>query len=471
MSTTRKIAHNTLSQVIGKAISTILGLVAIAMMTRYLGTEQFGWYITTISFLQFIGILIDFGLIPVTAQMMSEKAHDKKQLLQNLLGFRFVTAFIFLGLAPLVAFFFPYPIEVKLAISFTTISFLAVAMNQVLIGYYQTKLKMHVVALGEVIGRVALVVGLWLVMTQGAGFLPIMAIVTIGSVLYTLFLWIYAYQSESAGFGFDTHIWKAIMTKSWPIAISIMFNVVYLKGDVIILSLYGTQDMVGLYGAAYRVVDVLAQMAMMIMGVMLPLMAYQWSRNIKEKFKIYYQQSFDVMMLLAVPAMVGVILLAEPIMVLVAGVEFAGSAIALQILSVAVFGVYLGAVFGHASVAINKQKQVMWIFISDAVITLIGYLIFIPMYGMLGAAWMTVFSELYAGILLWIMIRKYSNTPLQFKAVNKIIFATLIMALVLWLLHFLPVLVLVLLGACTYGATLYLIGGISRDTIKEILKV
>src|SRR3990167_5484988 len=113
MSLTKKIAHNTIAQIIGKIISTLLGLIAIGMMTRYLGTEQFGWYVTAISFLQFIGILIDFGLIPVTAQMLSEPGVDKTQLLKNLLGFRLVSAILFLGLAPFVAFLFPYPAEVK----------------------------------------------------------------------------------------------------------------------------------------------------------------------------------------------------------------------------------------------------------------------------------------------------------------------------------------------------------------------
>ncbi|PIR77405.1 MAG: hypothetical protein COU30_02645, partial [Candidatus Magasanikbacteria bacterium CG10_big_fil_rev_8_21_14_0_10_38_6] len=156
MSTTRKIAHNTLIQISGKVVSTLLGLVAIGMMTRYLGQAQFGWYVTVISFLGFAGILIDFGLIPVTAQMMSEPKFDKTVLFKNLLGFRFVTAFVFFGIIPFLAWLFPYPREVNIAIGFVSLSFLAISMNQVLIGFYQTKLKMHVQVIGEVFGRLVL---------------------------------------------------------------------------------------------------------------------------------------------------------------------------------------------------------------------------------------------------------------------------------------------------------------------------
>ena len=256
MSLTRKIAHNTIAEMIGKLISVSLGLVALGLMTRYLSTEQFGWYTTTISFLQFIGILIDFGLIPVTAQMMSEPRFEKEALLKNLLGFRFVTAVLFLGIAPLIALFFPYPPEVKIAIGFTTISFLGVAMNQVLIGFYQTKLKMHIQAIGEVAGRIVLIGGLWFVIATQRGFLPIMGVVTLSSVAYTGVLWLRARKEQSVGFRFDWPVWKAIVIKMWPIAISIMFNVLYLKGDVLILSWFRSQAGVGIYGAAYRVIDI-----------------------------------------------------------------------------------------------------------------------------------------------------------------------------------------------------------------------
>jgi O-antigen/teichoic acid export membrane protein len=471
MTTTKKIAHNTIVQMIGKIIATLLGLLGVGLMTRYLGKEQFGWYITTISFLQFLGILIDFGMIPVTAQMLSEPRFDKKKLFQNLLTFRFVTAVLFLALAPLIALFFPYPREVKIAISFTTIAFLGISMNQVLIGLYQKKLHMHIQAIGEVLSRVVLVGGLYFLMQRGSSFLPIIGIISLASVVYTAYLWIHARKLTDVTFAFDKTIWKAIITKMWPIAISIIFNVVYLKGDIILLSLYGSQTEVGLYGAAYRVIDILAQTAMLFMGIMLPLLAYAWSRDNAKEFRVRYQQAFDTLTMLAVPMVIGTFILAEPIMLLVAGKEFAASADALRILSLAVGGVYLGAIFGHVAVSINKQKQTMWIYISNAVLTLIGYLIFIPLYGMRGAAWMTVFSELYAGFLLWQIVSRYTKAPLQLQRLRKILLSGAAMAGVITLVPHWHVFLLVVIGATTYVLTLFALGGISIKTIREVISI
>ena len=237
------------------------------------------------------------------------------------------------------------------------------------------------------------------------------------------------------------------------------------------MSIYKTQSEVGVYGAAYRVIDILAQTAMMLMGVLLPLLAFHWSRQQKQEFKKHYQLAFDSMMLLSVPMMFGTIVLADKIMAVVAGNDFAISGKPLQILAIAVWGVFLGAVFGHTAVAINRQKNTIWVYLSNAIITLIGYLIFIPKFGMYGAAWMTVFSELYAGFMLWIVIKKYSKEKLQLKTFGKITISSITMASVLFYLPKLNIFFAVLLGIAIYTLMIILLKTISKETIKEIISI
>ncbi|MBI4812347.1 oligosaccharide flippase family protein [Candidatus Falkowbacteria bacterium] len=62
MTLSARIAYNTIIQIAGKIISTALGLIAVAIMTRHLGTLGFGQYTTIITFLSFFGIIADLGL-------------------------------------------------------------------------------------------------------------------------------------------------------------------------------------------------------------------------------------------------------------------------------------------------------------------------------------------------------------------------------------------------------------------------
>ena len=98
MSLSAKIAHNTLIQVVGKVISTLLGLFSLALITRYLGPNGFGEYTTITTFLTFFAVLADFGLTLVTTQMISHKSEDEKKLLNNLFGF-FIRLYLFFDVA------------------------------------------------------------------------------------------------------------------------------------------------------------------------------------------------------------------------------------------------------------------------------------------------------------------------------------------------------------------------------------
>jgi O-antigen/teichoic acid export membrane protein len=471
MSTERKLAINSIVQIGGKIASTLLGLVSIALMTRYLSTEQFGWYTTAISFLQFAGILTDFGLIPVTAQMLSDPKFERSRLLSTLFTFRFVTAIICFIITPCIALFFPYPKEVIIAIFLSAISFVAVALNQICIGYYQTTLRTHIHALGEFTGRLTLVIGLALLIHFGASFLPIMGILVLANLVFTAFMLVDTLRHEKIRFMYDEPLIKEITTRMWPIALSITCNVVYLRGDALLLPFFRSQSEVGLYGAAYRVLDIVSQTGMLLMGLLLPLLASTWATKNSEKFRLWYQRSFDLMLMAGLPICLATIFLASQIIQTVAGEKYAASALPLAILGVAMFGVYVGAVFGHTAVAIGRQKETIWIYLSNAVITLAGYLIFIPLYGMVGAAALSTFSEVYAGILLFIVVSRYTGVRLEYRVFFKILLAGLCMAGLLYVLRdYMYWILALMVSSGIYLAVLFLTKALTKQTIQTILK-
>ena len=102
-----KVAKNTLIQIIGKVISTLLGLLAIAMITRYLSPAGFGEYTTITTFLAFLAVIAVLGLTLVTAQMLCDPSYEESKSLNNLFGLRLVSAIVFISLAPLIVLFFP----------------------------------------------------------------------------------------------------------------------------------------------------------------------------------------------------------------------------------------------------------------------------------------------------------------------------------------------------------------------------
>ena len=466
MTLKKQIAHNTLIQLVGKILSTLLGLLTVFVMTRSLGVEKFGWYVTAVGFLQFIGIFSDFGFVITTANMLAEPRFDQTKLLNTLFTWRFFTTTLFQGAAPLLFLLFPYPTEVKIAVAIISISFFAIGISNVFTGYYQQQLKTYINTTSELIGRFVLLGGVLLLSRFDARFLPMMIVITLASIINAGYLF---YKMPKVQFCFDKEISTAVFKKIWPTALCIIFNSFYLQGDRVILPLYVSATEVAYYGASYRVLDIIIQMSALIMGIMSPLLAFSYSRVQTEDFKKRLQMTFDLVSLFLIPLMLGAIALATPIMRFVGGVEFTGAAKILSYLSIAILGICFGMVFGYTALSINKQKQAIWIYLADAILSVIGYFIFIPRFGIYGAAGVTIFSELFAGFCLMFLVAYYTKFIPHLKSLGKIIIAALVMYFAVTHLHTPHVLISILIGGLLYCSLILIFRVVSKETIKEIL--
>ena len=470
MTYTRKIAHNTIIQIIGKAISTVIGVVVIGMLTRYLGQAGFGQYTTIMAFLQFFGVLVDMGLYIILVKKISEPNVDQDSLVSNIFTLRLISAVIFLGLAPIIVLFFPYPAIVKLGILITTLSFLGITLNQALAGVFQKNLRMDKVAIAEVVGRIILIVSTYLVIKADLGLLWVMGSVVAGSLINFFITFLFSKQFVKIRLSFDFQVWKNIIKETWPIALSIAFNLVYFKADTIILSLFHRAEDVGIYGASYKVLEVLTTFPAMFAGLILPLLAGAWAIQNIEKFKRVLQKAFDFLVMVAVPLVVGILFLAQPIMNLIAP-EFTDSPRVLQLLIIATATIFIGNLFGNTVVAINKQKTMMWLYLGVAVISLAGYLIFIPKYSYFGAAGMTIASEILITISAGLIVCLTVKSWLSFKMFAKVLIASAIMGGILYFLAGYNLFILLVVAVIVYFVVLYLLKGITKETIWEVLRI
>ena len=192
MKITTKVAHNYIFQVISKGISTILGLIAMALMARYLGAHDFGHYITIITFLSFFGILADLGLTLITVQMISEENVNVEKILSNLLAIRFVSALLFIGIAPLSVFILPYEALTQKGVLITAGSFFFIALSQILVGLFQKNLNMDKVAISEVVSRILLVSGIGITIYYDFGLYSILIFTVLSSLINFILLYIFS---------------------------------------------------------------------------------------------------------------------------------------------------------------------------------------------------------------------------------------------------------------------------------------
>jgi len=470
MSLTRAIAGNTIVQVSGKLIGTLLGILTVAVMTRHLGQAGYGQFTTAISFLQFFGILVDFGLTLTMIRMIADVNADETRVASNIFTLRLVSGVIFFGAAAGIGLLFPYPTVIKAAIALGSLSFLCISLSSVLVGVFQKKLAVQKAAVAEVAGRLLLFTGVVAASLLGWGLLSIIAILVAGNLTQLGLNLIFIRKLLRLRLAFEPALWREIIRQSWPLGLSIAFNLVYLKGDVIILSLVRTQSEVGLYGAAYKILDVVTIVPTVFMGLVLPVLAAAWSAGDRAAFIRRLGRAFDFLSLLALPLAVGTFAVADDLMGFVAGRDFAAGGGSLSVLMLAGSMVFWSALFGHAVIALGLQRRMIWGYAADAAISVGLYLLLIPRFGAMGAAWVTFFSEAFIAAATAVVVLRRVKAGLSLKTFGKAAAACLVMFLALQLTGHLHVLTRVLIGMAVYAGSLTAMGGVTKELLALLRK-
>lgn len=471
MSTVQKIAHNTIIQIIGKIITIALALVAFGITTRYLGQEGFGYYSTVYAFLTIFGILVDLGMQMTTTQLISDPKENESEILSNALTVRLITSLIFLGLAPLIILFFPYPEIVKVGVMFAALGFVFSSLSTTLTSLFQKHLIIYKIAIAEIVSKISFLVVLGIIVFFNLGLLGILGAIVLDSFLVFAIMFYFASKQTLLKPRFQPLVWQKIFKKTWPIALTIALNLVYFKGDILIMSLVRPSAEVGLYGAPYKILEVLINLIYGFAGLILPFLATAAATQSYARLKIIIQSYFDFLIILSCPMIIGGFFIGEPLMTFVAGPDFAVSGDIMKILLLATATIFVSALFGYVVVALDQQKKMIKFYAINAIISLIGYLIFIPIYSYWGAAWMTVFTEFF--ILLTAAYVMYQNLKFipNLKIIAKATGASLVMAIPLYFLSSLNFLFLITIAILVYFPALFFLEGFDKQTLLEIVKI
>lgn len=469
MSLSHQIAHNTIIQSVAKIITTLLGIVAFGMMTRYLDTAGYGAYTTITSFLQFFGIIADCGLSLMAIQMMSEVGKDQTKSFQTAFTLRLAIVSICALLAPVIALAFPYPPLIKVGIALMTLSFVLSSMIQMTRTVFQVHLRMDIPLIADVASYIVLVAGIAIAIGLHAGITGVIVAITMNNLVQLLILIIPAKQFIPVRLSIDWTLAKEFGKRSWPIALSIIFNLLYLRTDAIILSIVRPQEDVGLYGAAYRVIDVFASFPSMFMGIMLASFSKSWSGMDHQSFKRYFQKSFDFIVLAVMPLVVATQFLAHDAIVIVSGQSFAQAGTILQILILGCGALFFGTLFGYLINVIGAQRRMLFGYFATALICITGYLYFIPQYSYWGAAWITVISESLVAIIAAVIFWRTTKILPRCTSILQAAIASGVMALVLFALRGQSILFTAPTAVIVYTAAVIALGGTPRELALSLL--
>jgi O-antigen/teichoic acid export membrane protein len=468
MAVARKIAYNVAVSSISKFFATVLALVSIGFITRYLGKEGFGNYATVLAFLSFFAAVTDLGLYHISTREISRVGADEQKIMGNIFSLRIISSLLIFIISPLIVMFFPYPREVKEGIVIVAASFLFSSAYQVLNGVFQKNLAMDRVAIGELIGKIIQTIFIVIAVKMDLGFDWIIASLLFYMIL--TFAIVFAWSKKYIHFKlqFDFSYWKSFLKESMPMGITAIITFAYFKMDTIILSYIKSSADVGIYNAAYKVLENITFFPAMIAGLVLPIMSGTIFAD-RKRFEDVANKTFKFFIVIIVPIVIATLFLSEGIINLIGGAGFAQSAQVLRILIFALAFIFFGHYFNTILIVGNLQKKLMFVLSLVAILNIGLNLYFIPYFSYIASAYISVLTEVAVVILTFSLMKKNIKYSPKLEKKSGIFFSAIIMILFLFLLKGFNFFFLALGSVFVYFFSLWFFKTIQTSEIQSLI--
>lgn len=376
-----------------QSFTRVIGFFYTIFLARNLGVEDFGLYSVALAYFSIISSITDFGL---TRFLIREIARDSAQItsLTTSVSFlRLTFATVLFAIFALILYFLDPD---KSRVSITLLAVMATipqGVSLTLDGIFVAIRKLQYSSISLIALSLSTAILGVLMIAWGFGPTGVVTALILGQifdlVLKTAFL-------KKLQFKYSLYVtWqrlKEIILGSLPYGFLSILGLIYFKVDILLLSyLKGNFD-TGIYGAAYRFFEAVVFIPSALSTALFPVLVKLHIKNLDQVRKLYFK-SLKILFVLGIAVLL-IYILVLPVIIRLLLPSYLPATQAITILSLAI--PFMFSHFPAVQVLLSSEKYLkITVLLAFFMLTLnISLnLIFIPKYGFVAAAWITVLSE------------------------------------------------------------------------------
>lgn len=374
-------------------MSTLLLAVLLVVAGRLLGDQEYGKFSFALALAMIFETVMDFGLKEITTRKVARDRTAAQSLLAQMFGLKLALALgAAIGLVVTANLLSPEP-DVRLACYLLgTASILRsylLTIRYALQGIERFGLD----GLAVVIDRsLLLVLGIG-VLANGFGMVGLTVAFVGARVISLIAAWaLVAGQIGAFRPAFDRARWLALQRQALPFGAFIIVLHLYSYADTIMLYVIRGDGETGLYNAAYRVYEGLANVGQVLQTVLIPRLSRHYVANRAAYGRLARRGLLAAGLLAPATAAAG-LLLGERAVVLLFGPAFASAGQVLQLLSIGFVVVLPLCALYAVALSAGAGAWLLRTAVAGCVANVALNLVLIPRFGMHGAAAATVAGE------------------------------------------------------------------------------
>jgi len=392
---------NTAWLMLERVVRVIATLFITIYLARYLGPEQFGIFNYAISFVGLFSILAIFVSDDIVIREIIKQSTHENYILGAAFFLRFIGSILVFILTISIHYYFFYNPYNNVM---TLISILAIGQIfqsiYIIIPLFYAKIKAKFVVQAQIIQLViGSLIKLYFIFIHAPLSWFAWAIFFDNFLLAIILYLFYRQQGGIISHWYSNFLFiKYLALESVPLVLSGVLTAIYMRIDQVMIGRLLNNTEVGYYAAAVRISEAWYFIPIIISTSLFPVILNMRKNNI-ERYYENLERLYKLLCGLSWVSALSILFLSDYLIYFIYGVNYASSSDVLVIHIWTGFFVSLGIASGKALIAENLLSLVFFRTVIGAILNILLNSIFIPLYGILGAAWATLISQIIVSFL------------------------------------------------------------------------
>lgn len=455
-------------RVLGHVANIGLSVISAALLTRFLGVDDFGRYTVVVSLVTLVSGLAEVGLVMIGVQEYStSEGAARDRMMRSLLGIRITLTAIGILVATVFALVVQYDSVMVLGVILSSSALILGVIQSTYNIPLQSQLQLGWLTTLELIKQASTVALIVVVVLVGAGLLPLFAIpIPVGILLLAITLPLARGKMPLLP-QLDYSQWKGLLRIALPYALAAAVGTLYIYMAVVLMSVVATEEQTGYFAPSFRIFIALSAIPGLLVTSAFPILA-RTADSDQDRLAYALQRLFDASLVLGVGIVIVTTIGAPLAIDIVAGKNFAPSEDVLRVQSLALLGSFFVAIWGFALLALRKYRALLVANAFGLAISALATITLAPSYGADGAAVATVAGETSLGLACGAMLmRSRRDLRVSLHLLPRVLLAAA-PALAVVLIPGLAVLVYVVLAIFVYLGAVVLLKAIPQELWDEL---
>ena len=463
----QQLVRNSILLISAEMVAKTLGMVFFALVARFLGAKELGLYAFAMALANFIVIPARFGFENLVQRQVGRDPASTRRYFMDLGAAKVLISLAVLGLlVSILGLLRPQDLSVlALAAAFTLVYSFMEFTNSFFRANQRPELELRVrtfFSVANLVLGLAVLYGGW----RLKGVLGAQLLSAVAAAALAFF--ILARLAPPVPHRWDWRPLGRHLKAAAPFAVILVALFLSNQIGIIILTAMSPKEEVGYFAAAIRLYDSLTLIPAAIMGAFLPVMSQLFTQSLGA-FARTLRFTMKYLFILTAPLVVIITLLAQPIVVLLYREAFAPSALALQVLGGALIFTFWNFAADCVLIAGNRERLLLRLTWSAAIIHVAANLILVPGLSYLGASLAVLGTQgLYFLILFSVVLRRYFNCRQLLRLMAVPALAALLMGGAIVLTRGQNLFLSIVTGIIVYAGALLALKGVTRAEINQL---